>query len=150
MKELSREKPILKSQSFRKPFESSSFLFKLKEKEVIKITSGYITLGFSLLPNDTKMDCQIILGSPAYSVVQMTKRVFTQREEVRSALILVRLRDAIFPLQLLWANSCINNKAIKLSCMLHNKVVLMKMITVTQGVSVVANCGNKLYKSNQK
>ena len=53
IKELSREKPRIKAQNFKKPFGNSSYQFKLKEKEVIKVTKGYITSDFSLLPSGT-------------------------------------------------------------------------------------------------
>lgn len=53
IKELSREKPRIKAKKFKKPFGNSSYQFKSKEKEVIKMTKGYITSDFSLLPNGT-------------------------------------------------------------------------------------------------
>ena len=72
------------------------------------------------------------------------------RRKVRSTLILVRLRDIILFHLLLCDNNCINNKkAIKLSCMYHNKVVLMQISVNHLGFSVVTNYGNKVSKSNQ-
>lgn len=77
------------------------------------------------------------------------------RRKVRSAFIPVKLRDVSLslspfsPFPLLY-NNCINNrKAIKLSFLHSNKVVLMQIGLSGFGFSMVTNYGNKLYKSNR-
>lgn len=64
---------------------------------------------------------------------------------MRNAVILVRLRDVILFVLPLWNNNRITNeKAIRLSCMHRNKVVLMQISLIHLGSSVMTNCGNRL------